>query len=71
MKKDSRLFNVFDITENVTKMKQNVCFSVEKEVLDYIDAGRGDRPRSRVIESLIKKGMEIEKDTSYTQEDHD
>jgi hypothetical protein len=42
--------------------------SLEKEFLDYIDSGRGETPRNRVFESLITKGIEIERNTSCTQE---
>jgi len=49
-------------------MRQNVCISLKREVLDYIDSGRGETPRSRVVESLITKGIEIEKNASCSQE---
>ena len=47
-------------------MKQNICISIRKDVLDYIDLVRGDIPRSRYIESLISKGVEIENNAGYT-----
>ena len=49
-------------------MRQNVCISLRREVLDYIDSGRGETPRSRIVESLITKGIEIERNASCSQE---
>jgi len=38
-------------------MRQNVCISLQRELIDYIDTQRGFVPRSRVLESLIEKGI--------------
>jgi len=48
-------------------MRQNICISLERTVIDHIDSNRGDVPRSRVVESLITKGIESENITSYPQ----
>jgi hypothetical protein len=41
-------------------MRQNVCISLQRELIDYIDTQRGFVPRSRVLESLIEKGIACE-----------
>jgi len=41
-------------------MRQNVCISLQREIIDYVDAQRGFIPRSRVLESLIEKGIACE-----------
>jgi len=48
-------------------MRQNVCISLNRDVLESIDIDRGEIPRSRIIESLITKGMESENISSCSQ----
>ena len=64
---DFLLFNVFDTIFFRPIMRQNVCISLNRDVLDNIDSERGDTPRSRVIESLITKGIESENIASCSQ----
>jgi hypothetical protein len=35
--------------------KQQICINVEKALLTKIDTGRGDIPRSRVVERCLEK----------------
>ena len=47
-------------------MRRNICCSLSDTTLDEIDSKRGLIPRSRYIESLISKGVEIENNAGYT-----
>jgi hypothetical protein len=42
-------------------MRQNVCISLNRAIIDHIDSSRGDVPRSRVVESLISRGIDFDK----------
>ena len=48
-------------------MRQNLSISLKKELLEYIDVNRGEIPRSRVIESLIQKGVVVGTDKCWSQ----
>lgn len=48
-------------------MRQNICISIERGLLDHIDSERGNVPRSREIESLVIKGIEFGNIVSCSQ----
>jgi hypothetical protein len=67
IKTDSLVFIVFDIIQYRPEMRQNICISLKKDVIDPISSKRVNVPRNRVLESLIAKGMEFETITSCPQ----
>ena len=48
-------------------MKQNICESQKRGLINPIDSKRGQTPGSRMVESLIAKGMELENETSCSE----
>ena len=49
-------------------MKQNIGISLDKAILDQVDSTRGDIPRSRMLASLIAKGIELTNTTKKPKE---
>lgn len=41
-------------------MKARICISVEEEILEILEVKRGDIPRSRFIERLIRQGIDFD-----------
>lgn len=44
------------------EMRERICITIERELLEEIEDNRGDVPRSRFIERLMQRGVEVEEE---------